>query len=624
MLECVANEALTEDLTADQLRDLGYYLDDAVLVERQQSRVASLRRLLQLASKTGGTGAGYPDFIVTSPDRPDWVVLIEAKASSHRHESVDRSRVADYAVDGVLHYASFVAREFNVIAIGVSGEDVVSFKVSAFVHPRGASGATTLRARSGAPLTALLPFWDYIDAAEFSPEVERVREEELMDFSRELHDFLWKHAKLTEEQKPLLVSGTLISLMDRAFANSFDSFTPPKLQKRWGEVVREQIDEADIPRAKKNNIFQPYSGIVVHPQLSKATKEFPKGVLNEVIRRIAEKVWPFIAIYHAHDIVGKFYGEFLKYTGGDKKALGIVLTPRHITELFSLIANVTPRDRVVDPCAGTGGFLISAMDKMLRSAITSDEREVIKRDNLLGVENQPHMYALAASNMILRGDGKANLYQGSCFDEPVRNEIAARRPNVGMINPPYAQGESALHELAFVDNMMDMLVEGGTGIAIVPLSCVTAPNKYKSMLLQKHTLEAVMSMPVELFSPVGTITCIIVLTAHRPHLASDKKTWFGYWRDDGFVKTKHKGRIDLNGRWSEVRDSWVSAYRNRETHPGHSVAVKVSADDEWLAEAYLETDYSKIGPADFEAVLRDFAVFKLMNPPSIVNSHDNG
>ena len=35
--------------------------------------------------------------------------------------------------------------------------------------------------------------------------------------------------------------------------------------------------------------------------------------------------------------------EFLKYTGGDKKALGIVLTPRHITELFAMLANVAAR-----------------------------------------------------------------------------------------------------------------------------------------------------------------------------------------------------------------------------------------------------------------------------------------
>ncbi|MFB9239789.1 class I SAM-dependent DNA methyltransferase [Plantactinospora siamensis] len=434
-----------------------------------------------------------------------------------------------------------------------------------------------------------------------------------MAFSRELHDFLWKHAKLTEEQKPLLVSGTLIVLQDQSFAKGYGDLTSPaKLQKRWGEVLREQIDEADIPHSKKMDIAQPYSGITVHPALRVATTEFPKGVLHEVIRRIKEKVWPFIAVYSAHDVVGRFYGEFLKYTGGDKKALGIVLTPRHITELFALLANVHPTDRVIDPCAGTGGFLISAMDRMIRQTTTEEQRLTVKKKNLIGIEHQPHMYALAASNMILRGDGKANLYQGSCFDAPFKQDIVARKPTVGMINPPYAQGSGSLHELAFVDNMLDMLVEGGTGIAIVPVSVATAPSTFKDVLLRKHTLEAVMSMPHELFYPVGVVTCIMVFTAKKPHARSGKKTWFGYWRDDGFIKTKHMGRVDLYGQWQAIRDGWVDAFINREVSPGRSVSAKVAADDEWVAEAYMETDYKALTLDDFENAVRNYALFQIV------------
>ncbi|ENV1803773.1 hypothetical protein ACVH7G_06990 [Neisseria gonorrhoeae] len=55
------------------------------------------------------------------------------------------------------------------------------------------------------------------------------------------------------------------------------------------------------------------------------------------------------------------------------------------------------------------------------------------------------MFALAASNMILRGDGKANLHQSSCFmtdfQDLIKNpkpETGLKRPNVGFLNPPYA------------------------------------------------------------------------------------------------------------------------------------------------------------------------------------------
>jgi type I restriction-modification system DNA methylase subunit len=140
--------------------------------------------------------------------------------------------------------------------------------------------------------------------------------------------------------------------------------------------------------------------------------------------------------------------------------------------------------------------------------------------------------------------------------------------------------------------------------------------------MKHHTLDAVMSMPQELFYPVGVVTCIMVWVAGKPHAAANRKTWFGYWRDDGFVKTKHKGRIDLYDKWPGIRDRWVEMYRNREVHAGESVMQMVTADDEWCAEAYMDTDYSAISQADFERELRKYVVFKIMNQPGAAEDID--
>lgn len=48
-------------------------------------------------------------------------------------------------------------------------------------------------------------------------------------------------------------------------------------------------------------------------------------------------------------------------------------------------------------------------------------KKIILKRQLIGIENNPKMYALAASNMILRGDGKANLFQSSCFEPTTKN-----------------------------------------------------------------------------------------------------------------------------------------------------------------------------------------------------------
>ena len=77
------------------------------------------------------------------------------------------------------------------------------------------------------------------------------------------------------------------------------------------------------------------------------------------------------------------------------------------------------------------------------------------------------------------------------------------------------------------------------------------------------------------------------------------------------MKVKNKGRIDRDHRWPAIRDRWVETFRNREVHPGESVLQMVGPEDEWVAEAYMETDYSGISESDFEKVLMDYALFML-------------
>lgn len=615
----MANERKTESLVREQLRTFGYYEpDNGISVEEQKSEIVRVKGLLSKASKNAKGNIGYPEFIISNRKDTAFLIVVECKPDVKKHESLGRDKPVDYAVDGVLHYAKHLAKHYTVLAVAVSGTTASSMKVSNFLVPMGTTDVKELVNESNAPVAELVPYDDYYRLASYDPDVAQKRHSDLLAFSRELHEFIWAKAKISEEEKPLLVSGTLIALMNNTFIKTFDTLPAEDVQEAWLTAIKKELDKASIPQAKKDTMLQPYTTIAVNPNLgkpdSKTAKEYPDGVFKEIITRIADNVWPYINVFHDFDVVGQFYGEFLKYTAGDKKALGIVLTPRHVAELFSLIANVNPKSKVLDICAGTGGFLISAMQHMLKKAVTDKERNDIKQNRLIGIENNPKMFALAASNMILRGDGKANLHQASCFDNAVIAAVHKMKPNVGMLNPPYSQSKSdaELHELYFVKQMLDTLTPGGVGIAIVPMSSAISSNPMREELMKHHSLDAVMSMPQELFYPVGTVTCVMVWIAGVPHEQISKKTWFGYWRDDGFVKTKHKGRIDLNGTWPDIRDRWIEMYRNREVHAGESIMHKVGPDDEWCAEAYMETDYSNLTKAEFEKVVRDYAIYRLL------------
>jgi type I restriction-modification system DNA methylase subunit len=251
------------------------------------------------------------------------------------------------------------------------------------------------------------------------------------------------------------------------------------------------------------------------------------------------------------------------------------------------------------------------------AGLSTEEETAIKKHQLIGVEFQDDIYALAVSNMVVHGDGKTNILSGDCFE--LSGNIGKNfKPNVGLLNPPYKTKGSTIEELDFVLNNIESLQPDGKCIAILPLGCAIGENtkivERKRQLLSRHTLEAVMSMPVDLFhdSGVGVVTCVMVFTAHRPHPVG-KKTWFGYWRNDGFVKTKHRGRIDLNGTWEDIKTKWLDTYRSREVVKGLSLLAEVKAEDEWCAEAYMETDYSTVSNMDFEKELKKYVAFRILN-----------
>ena len=318
-------------------------------------------------------------------------------------------------------------------------------------------------------------------------------------------------------------------------------------------------------------------------------------------------------------MLGQLYIEFLRYANSDK-GLGIVLTPPHITELFADLAQVNKNSIAYDNCTGTGGFLISAMKRMIEDAKgDSGKISEIKANQLIGVEYQSHIFALAVSNMYIHQDGKTNIINGNCFDENVINEIKAKKPTVGFLNPPYkADKKNDTEELEFVLNNLDSLVDGGTCVAILPMQCALATSgkilELKTKLLKNHTLEAVLSMPDELFtsSKANVVSCTMIFTAHKSH-PKNKETYFGYYKKDGFEKRKILGRIDVFGLWEEVKDKWVSNFINRKEELGISLRKVIKSDDEWCAEAYMETDYSIISEKDFEQSVLDYFAFLLTN-----------
>lgn len=599
----MANERKTERIVRSHFEKF----DNIVHIDEQSSDNAKINKLLNTASKKG-QGRGRPEFIITYKKNADLIIVIECKAETSKHESINRDRYADFAVDGVLLYSAYLSKDFDVLAIAASGETKENLRISHFLHLKNERKAVEIFADK------LLSAQDYLDGYLKSPEKFRQDYNTLLEFTKKLNEKLHTY-KILESQRSLLISCILIALEDEAFKTSYEKKTTPKsLAEFLTKTVSEKLEEANISGTRLENLNTQFGFIKTDTSLS--TKE---KVLKELIDEIDENINQFIRTHEYFDVLGQLYIEFLRYANSDK-GLGIVLTPPHITELFADLAQVNKNSIAYDNCTGTGGFLISAMKRMIEDAKgDSGKISEIKANQLIGVEYQSHIFALAVSNMYIHQDGKTNIINGNCFDENVINEIKAKKPTVGFLNPPYkADKKNDTEELEFVLNNLDSLVDGGTCVAILPMQCALATSgkilELKTKLLKNHTLEAVLSMPDELFtsSKANVVSCTMIFTAHKSH-PKNKETYFGYYKKDGFEKRKILGRIDVFGLWEEVKDKWVSNFINRKEELGISLRKVIKSDDEWCAEAYMETDYSIISEKDFEQSVLDYFAFLLTN-----------
>lgn len=618
----MANERLTEGLVRDHFKDDPVF--SSIQWDEQKSSIKLIDELLSSASKNNADTQffkkkkhGYPEFIISFPTNSNYLIVVECKALTTKHESIGRNNPKDYAVDGVLHYASFLSKEFNVVAIAVSGETKSELKVSNFYWKKNDD---TYRDTKD---VKLLSISDYLQLFEDQFFISNFYTRDISSKAKELNEEYQAYS-IPTTVRCTFVSAVLMSLLDRSF---FDKYKEKNSSKEIIELMLASIDavlqsEENLVR-NKNALIAEYSKLSNEPIFSqqkikhkkKKEEELTVTVVKTFISYLERNVYPLVAHPNiGYDFLGRFYTEFIRYAGSQQKQ-GLVLTPQHITQLFCDLVHLTTNDVVYDPCCGTGGFLVASLERMFKLAGNDQTlRKNIREKQICGVELRPDMFTYACSNMKFRGDGKSNIYNGNCFtyEQLIKNN---HKPTIAFLNPPYDHGLA--NQMEFVEHALNVVApQRGTVVAIVQQSCAFKDdkklNEVKQRILSKHRLKAVLSMPVDLFYPVGVVTCIMVFEANKPN--KGYKTWLGYFRDDGFENKKNLGRVDYKNKYQAIHNKWMSIYDNLEEVEGLSVRHEMSSHidgkkiiyDEWCAEAYMKTDYSNLSQKNFQETLNNY------------------
>lgn len=387
-------------------------------------------------------------------------------------------------------------------------------------------------------------------------------------------------------------------------------------------------------------------------------------VLDEIVNNIY--VYINTNSSEGQDILNLFFIAFNKYTGkADKNQ---AFTPDHITNFMCRVTGVDRNKRVFDGTCGSGSFLVQAMVLELadvdRAKIPSDEKEEqrkkVVKNQIYGIEIEEKAFGLSTTNMLIHGDGNSNIIKANLFDS--EQFIRDADPDIILMNPPYNakpinipreykkgwkadSKEDPTKGMVFLKYISDIVkkinnerVECGESkkerkIAILlPVSAAIGTSSQisdiKNLLLEDNTLDAVFTLPNEIFYPGASASaCCMLFTLGKPHVNPDgtvNKTFFGYYKDDGHKKKKNLGRVeqfdsDGNSIWKRIEEEWLSLYRNKVVKDGLSAMKEVSGDDEWLCEAYMKTDYSKLSESDFQNSVNNYLAY-LMKEGKIYES----
>jgi type I restriction enzyme M protein len=614
-------EAKTDLWVYDLLKDAKINLDP------QGSSIKEIEEALKTASKSKSGNVGRPEYVGVVKD---FIIVIEDKKDLSKHikkitDDVISQEIEDiknYAVNGALWYGKHLVKNTSykkVLAFGVSGDEKRHQITPIFINERG-------------DYKILDDVESFISFNEKNIDEYYIREilkeetdydkelKEILKDAKELHEDLRNYGNLKDIDKPLIVSGILLALRERDYNNfSIDKLTGDSI-KTDGQKIFEAIEShlkrvRVAPEVKRDKILSQFSIIKDMKILNEINSTLNKTPLRHFAEFLDERIYKSIRYTNSsEDYLGRFYGEFMSYSGGDGQTLGIVLTPKHITDLFCELVDIKPDDVVLDPTAGTGGFLIAAMHHMLKKAEDENQKENIKQNQLFGIELQPYMFTIATTNMILRGDGKSNLINEDFF-KLSSEKIQLWGATVGFMNPPYSQGSKRnphLYEISFIERLLDSLTPGAKAVVIVPQSTMTGKTKIekeiKANILKYHTLEGVITLNPDTFYGIGVMPVIAVFTAHKPH-PKEKIVKFIDFRDDGYVVNKHIGLVETEAA-KDKRQHLLDVWFDRVEAPTKfCVKTTIEANDEWLHSFFYFNDEIPT-VEEFEKTVSDYLIFE--------------
>lgn len=283
--------------------------------------------------------------------------------------------------------------------------------------------------------------------------------------------------------------------------------------------------------------------------------------------QVLQKIVTGLEDLYTHDISDRdMQGDLYEYMLGKLSTAGRngqFRTPKHIREMMVKLIAPTPDDVICDPACGTAGFLVSAAEyirKNYENTMTSEQWDAFASTMFSGFDTDRTMLRLSAMNLMLHSINNPDVdYKDSVSKQ---NDIASKY-TVCLANPPFkgtvdaesindnlkAITNTKKTELLFLALFLRLLKKGGRCACIVPDGVLFGSSKaHKSIrkeIIEKHQLQAVISMPSGVFKPyAGVSTAVLIFT--KTGDGGTDNVWFYDMKADGYSLDDKRSEIQEN------------------------------------------------------------------------------
>lgn len=636
-------------------------------------------------SKSGGSGCNFPDIqmMLENSNARRIPVMVEAKGTKNKLEKRDKSgaivgvtyydkdgkpgkdgkpvhlkgepnysAVKDYAVNGAVHYGNAVLDEgtYNeAIVVGINGTalddagDVADAECKAYYISEKNNRIPKLIEKITADdwslfnpdnVDRLFRILDELNLTDAEiEELTRRTEVTLEEKSKSIHQSIYDDAQLktalSTTEKLSLLSGLImaglktdgVKQMEPTDLNGYDN-----VNNNDGLHMLRNIDTFLHSICTNEGIVTMVmallDGVFKKPVLWKPKNGI--SLLRTLFEQVKKDIIPCLESNLHLDFFGKIFNSLNDWVSieNDKKN-DVVLTPRYVTQFMSKLARTNMDSFVWDTAMGSGGFLVSAMDIMVKDAKNkiSDGKELekkiqhIKENQILGIEILGNVYVLAILNMLLTNGNCSNMINGDSHLFKLPKSFPA---NVFLLNPPYsAEGKGFIFVYEALKQMMS-----GYAVVIIQDSAGNGQGlPYTARILQHSTLEAAIKMPNVFNGKASVGTYIFVFKVNRPHEVDDVVTFIDFTEDGYTRQNRKKSTQEVNlkdtdhaeDRYDEVLA--LATGKMPKTHYYTEENGKVIKDtitlngDDWCIDSHRKLDVNA-SEADLKNKISDYLTYK--------------